>query len=264
MNTWQALRQIKELLEAATWPDAGGEVVFGQVVTTAGFSRANRPAIRYPLAVVTPAGMKADEAMEGLEDQAFEVAVWQKVEGDPYGESALTGGARAGGAISSDGRGLCEIEEQLKAELGKIAGANGVHLRVDAAGAAGSEEDPEDGYLAYRSYSFTGWLTAQRTYPPARSLRAEDGGGQADLTWRLPPDRFDRLSVVIRRAEGSTAPADVSSGTDVPVGGLVSSVEDTGLASGTYSYALFMGYDETEAGVADRYSSAITVTVEVA
>ena len=31
MNPWQAARQIRWLLAAATWPDAGGQLVFSQV-----------------------------------------------------------------------------------------------------------------------------------------------------------------------------------------------------------------------------------------
>ena len=261
MNAWQLLRQVKATLEAATWPDGAAEPVFGEVVCSAGFPRDGRIAVRMPLARVTLTTLTDDG--QGLLIQGVEVEVTQSVRGDRTGEVALIGGPRSAGQGSSSGRGLTEIEEVLYTSLAKIARLEGIQLRLDLATAAAAAQDAELGYLAWRTYEFSAWITQARTYLPATRLRGSDSGGGATLLWSLPPSRYDLLGLILRRASGSTAPAAITDGTGVAVTVTDTTVADA-LSAGTYSYSLWASYDETGAGAADRYSEAATVTVVVA
>lgn len=261
MNAWQLLRQIKTTLEDATWPDGATEPVFGEVVCSAGFPREGRLAVRMPLARVTLTSLTDDN--QGLLIQGVEVEVTQSVRGDRTGEVALIGGTRSAGQGSSSGRGLTEIEEVLYTSLAKIARLEGIQLRLDLATAAAAGQDAELGYLAWRTYEFSAWVTQARTYPAPTRFRGSDTGGDATLLWSLPPSRYDLLGLILRRASGSTAPAAIADGTGVALAVTDTTVVDT-LSSGTYSYSLWASYDETGAGAADRYSDPVTLTVVVA
>ncbi|HVF05950.1 MAG TPA: fibronectin type III domain-containing protein, partial [Frankiaceae bacterium] len=66
-------------------------------------------------------------------------------------------------------------------------------------------------------------------------LTARGGDGLIRLSWTAPADP---TGVVVRRAEGSTAPASTTDGTEVMASG--SGLTDTGLVNGqTYSYAVW-------------------------
>jgi len=114
-----------------------------------------------------------------------------------------------------------------------------------------------------REIGLKAWTTSIRSYPaPTRLTGAVPGGGVVNLTWSLPATRYDTYALVLRRAAGSTAPTSATSGTGVTVGALVTSVSDSP-GAGTFSYALFMGYDEINSPTssADRYSTGNNVTV---
>ena len=265
MNTWQALKQIKATLVAATWDDSPAELVFGDVVVSAGFDRESRPAVQFPLVRLRPLVLQVDEEEDALVVQRFELELTQQVRGDYTGEVSLIGGTRSSGQGGSDGRGLLELEEVVLSELGELARAQGIGLRLDVASAAAASSDKDFGYLAFRIYEFEAWLAAGRVYPEASRLAASDAGSQtASLTWANPSDRFDRSDLVLRRASGSTAPATIADGTDVSVGDSAESLSDAPGGAGTYSYSLFVGYDELAQGAPDRYSAAASVTVELA
>ena len=265
MNTWQLLRQLKSTLEVAAWSDSPTELVFGEVALSAGFSSDARPSVQFPLARVRPLGETPDEEEPGLVEVQIEVELTQRVYGDRTGEVGLVGGSRSSGQGGSDGRGLLEIEEELKSALGSLARVEGVGLRFDEASAAAAGEVDGFGYLVFRVYEFSAWLTEARTYPETRKLAAVDGGSQtADLTWENPATRYDRSDLVLRVASGSTAPASVTDGTGVTVGAAVELLSHAPGGAGTWSYSLFVGYDETNSGSPDRYSAAESVTIALA
>lgn len=94
-------------------------------------------------------------------------------------------------------------------------------------------------------------------------------GGDATLAWRVPPDRFDRFRVRLRRAAGATAPATSTDGTNVAIADLATGVTDSP-GAGEFSYALFGQYDETQGkdrggtpATAERDSVSVTRTVTV-
>jgi hypothetical protein len=88
------------------------------------------------------------------------------------------------------------------------------------------------------------------------------GGGSTVLTWNLPPARYDRNALILRRAAGTTPPASTTAGTGIAVGALVTTLLNTP-GVGTFSYSLFMGYDELNSTptTSDRFSAAATLTI---
>jgi len=110
-------------------------------------------------------------------------------------------------------------------------------------------------------YVFAATVSYERFYHSCEQFKAADAGsGNASLSWTIPPDRFDRDKVILRRAAGSTPPASATAGTGVTLSGdLATSVTDNP-GSGSFAYSLFGAYDES--GTA-RYSASRTQTVTV-
>lgn len=259
------MRQIKSLLSEATWPDAPNEVVFGQVLVSAGPSPAGLGQLRFPFALILPLDATTDDEEELLEVQRFEVRVVARVANDPWGETVLLGGARTAGQGSSGGRGLLELEEVINDTVAAVNEAGGIRLRLDGRSAVEANIDEELGYVGTRAFRIEAWTTADRSYAaPTRLTATDQGGGSVLLAWSLPPDRYDRFALILRRDAGATPPASPAAGTGVAVGALVTSVTDSP-GAGTFSYALFMGYDELTdpPATADRFSAGATVTVVV-
>lgn len=259
MNAWQVAKQLRSLLQEATWPD-GGSVVFGKVLISAGIDLGAEAQLRFPFARIWPLDMRPDPDEINLVSQRFAVQIVANVPGDCWGETVLVGGARGGGQGGSSGRGLMELEEVFFDAVSSLNETDGVRIRLSASGAAAAANSQDHGYVASRDYELQAWCSADRSYPPASRVSATDQGSQvARLAWTLPGERYDRVSVVVRRASGSTAPASVTDGTGVTVSGVPSTVDDSVGSAGTYSWAVFVGYDELGTGSADRYSPAAVV-----
>jgi hypothetical protein len=187
---------------------------------------------------------------------------------DDHGEAALIGWTRAAtqGQGKSTGRAADEVAGRLIEAIFTARGST-----IDSTHAIQARVIPVDRLIAVdgmqvvaRPFELEVYnATVARRYHVPKKLRATGGVGQVSLTWSLPPTRFDTLSVILRRAAGATAPATVTDGTGVTLASaLATSVTDSGLAAGTYSYSLFAAYDETTATptTADRYSSPATAT----
>lgn len=261
MNVWQATRQLRHLLLAATWPDGAAERVFGAVVVSQAASDRVLGNARLPLALIRVGGGVADDQEPRLVRESIEVVLMCQVPGDALGEAALIGGPRAGGVGSSGGRGLLELEEVLLGAAAKLGGSRGIRLRLAAKGHGAAQPDAVHGGIVARGYVFEAWLGSARSYPPPVNLVAEDqGGGEVTLSWELPPDRFDRLEVVLRRAAGATPPSSPTDGDAVALGSALATSVTDNPGAGTWSYALFAGYDETSSTptTTDRWSVAVS------
>lgn len=264
MNTWQVLRQLRYLLEQATWPDGEQASVFGRVVVSAGAQETGLSQIRFPFAVLAPSDASSDSEAPSLMVQNVDARLAVRVASDPWGQDALLGGPRGAGQGTSQGRGLLEVEEVFLSTLGSLLGLNGVRLKVKYQSAVAPVLDETHGYVALRDYRLEVWTTTERSYEaPTRLAGADQGGGSVDLTWALPATRFDLREVVLRRAAGATPPPSPTSGTGVSLPSLLPSAHTDSPGAGTHSYALFAGYDELSEGASSRYSTAATLTVAV-
>jgi len=205
--------------------------------------------IRTPVALVYPVNSSADP-QHGEQPQLIQatinITVVTTVPGDAVGEKTIIGG-NVPDNTKSEGKGILEIEEEVFNTIGSLQVDNGITISFQTANMRQPTYDPNFGYIAFRDLSFKCWCTVIRQYHPVSYLTATGGSGQVALEWGLPPDRFDRYRVVLRRASGGTAPATISDGTGVTLSAnLATSVTDTGLAAGTYSYSIFATYDEKD------------------
>lgn len=269
MNAWQVVRQLKALLEDAAWNDGNAEPVFGAVVVTSRKVEEIAGRLRLPAAILRVIDAQADRDNPELVTQRLEVAMVARVAADPLGETVVIGGARSGGQGSSQGRGLLELEEEVLSAVRALDERHGVRLRALWGGAAAVLDiGGQVGYAATAAVRFEAWTTTARSYPaPTRLAATANGAGEVALTWELPPDRYDRLEVILRRAAGATAPASVTDGTGVTLASALATSVTDDPGAGTFSYAIFAGYDDAlpwrggSGGTSDRYSSSDTATV---
>lgn len=268
MNRWQVEREIRARLAAAVWPDSpGAAVLTGGAVVSVSPPEALFPDRKPPFALVVSVGEKADRNHpERNAESRFQVVVVALGETDREGSTAISGGTRetSGGQGKSLGRGVGEVLEEVRRALQFLDGAAGLqgHLLADVTTGVRQVAGVELVATTLTLVAFG--LPNARSYSPPYRLTAVAGTGQVALTWRLPPARYDRRRVVLRRASGSTPPAAIDDGTGVTLSGdLATSVTVTGLAAGVHSFALFAAYDETGSSADERASSAVTATVTV-
>lgn len=261
MNELQCLKQMRYLLRAQEW--SSGVKVFQQnsVRVTLGPAEDGLRWMSPPLLMLRPDSVESDPLHDEQPDLircTVMGRIVQSIEGDDVGENVLLGANRSG-LTAAQNRGLFEIEEQMYAAVGKLNEINGVKLFCRMKGAVLADLDPVLGYIAWRDYSFEVFCTMNRFYHAATKFVATGGVGQVVLTWTLPPDRFDRQQMFLRRAAGITPPATVTDGTGVTLASaLATGVTDSGLAPGTYSYSLFAGYDDFEDNTVRSYSAAVS------
>ena len=271
MNEWQVLRQLKYILTQRTW-DGSGSVVFpsGCVKATEAMGeKVKRTGIRMPFSLVSPGDGQVDPEFNEEPDlirRNFRVSVMTLAPGDHAGERPLIGG-NIPDTTKSEGRGILEVGGEVLAAIKYAATDLGIVIEHKASGVATPILDADLGYILSQDHLFQAWVTGTRFYHPGINFAATGGVGQVSLTWGVPPDRYDRYRMVLRRAAGATAPTSISGGTGVTLASsLATSVTDIGLAAGTYSYALFATYDEKDGrpeGTPDtdqRVSDAVTKT----
>lgn len=256
MNQWQAARQIKYLLEAMRWPDGDAKRVISKAHVTAGPPDDMLSTLRPPFCLVSVQPVEPDEEEPELEAAGFDVILVCQADGGEGNQNALMGANRSGGQGASEGRGLLEVEEQVKLAIGKLTGANGIRAALLSTGGSAAERIEGGAYVVARRYSVRCWCTVRRHYDPPNYAAATGGAGQFTVTWVNPTTRYDSLLPIVRYTTGATAPSSATAGTGVS--GLTSastSANPTGLSAGTYSAAVFWSYDETGGGSAERYST---------
>ncbi len=241
MNDWQVARQLKYLLKAQAWP-GGTNKVFSDAIVSAGVDDEAYGNLPAPYAVVQPLDSRADPTNPLLwESGAFDVIVGVRVAGDMFGEYALIGNRLD--VLTSDGRGLLEVQEELYKAIARLTGADGVSFALAYKSAVAAAKPIEDAsYIAERTYRFEGTMSAKRSYHAPIDL-AKSG---TTLSWIMPPDRFDFWKVRLFVKSGSTAPTYEEAGaTEVTIADPTSDTSVTHAHSGSNTYAIFAVYDET-------------------
>lgn len=95
---------------------------------------------------------------------------------------------------------------------------------------------------------------------PVISLAGDPSDTQCVLTWVNPTDS-DLATIVVRRAAGSTAPANISSGTSITITGHPTTITDSGLTPSTqYSYGVWAV--DSNGNVSTR--ATVTITTDEA
>lgn len=273
MNRWQIAQQARYQLREAVWEGSVTKVFApGSVLVTAKPQAKAAAGLIMPAAFVRPMNATADP--EGNEEPGlwrgnFNIALFVAVPGDMFGEAQMIGAHRQG-QTDSDGRGILELEEELLRAVELLNRIDGVSIQFKAAAAPEPQIVDGLGYALWVDYGFEADFTRARQYHTAENfIGADAGSGNASLTWDVPPDRFDRYEVVLRRAAGSTAPASATAGTGVTLASVLATSVTDDPGAGTFSYALFGGYDEFKPDKAvgdlasDRFSDSRTLTVTV-
>jgi len=255
VNTLQMAEQLKYLLANDNWPDSPSDNTFGSVQVTDGPTEKALKELRMPIVLVTVGDTsEVDEEDPDLILQDFPLILVQAVLGDPMGERILIGGPRKS-LGSSDGRGILELEARLLDVVGKATGADGARAACAFVGSPPSQQ-VEGRMIGSRKYNLKAWCTRDEHFDPPVHLVAEPiGSGNVRLSWTVPPDRYDRLKIVLRRATGLVAPATVATGTDVALASdLAFGVTDSP-GVGTFSYSVWCGYTQIGAATSEKYSS---------
>jgi hypothetical protein len=159
MSPRQIVERIQAILAARTWP-AGSRVFSSVPATPRGVAEAIA-SNRMPCAFIQVGPGTPDPDDSGLVEQVVTVFVFVAVYGNAVGGNAILGANRTGGAGASQGRGLLEIETQVKAaiqQLGPADNVNLIEMPSSDASIVGPEQAP---HAAYREYSFRAWCTTQ-------------------------------------------------------------------------------------------------------
>lgn len=240
MNTWQLARQIKYLIRSRSWPESSPEKVFGDVIVSAALDEDTFGLLTFPYVIINPQDGDADTENAEWTRQVFSVVLGTRVEGGQFGEEALLGGVRSNGVAGSGGRGLLELEEELLAAISMLTGADGVNATSSYRTGAAAGIVQGIGYVAQRAYRIECMASRARYYHPPQNLRKSGG----NIVWTLPPDRFDRYKIILRKAAGATPPSGPTDGDDVPLGSdLATSVANSDT---TTAFAIFCEYDESQ------------------
>jgi hypothetical protein len=268
MNIWQVARQIQYLLKNQNWTGSSTKVFNSDSVvivpSESDIDALDRRLI-LPLCLLAPGAGQSDPQYGERGDliqQELSVILATENPNDPLGQAAMVGAVRES-TTDSRGRGVLELEQELFNAIKTVGQVNGIIIAAKGQGAGAARKDPEDTAYGIREYTWEVYCTTTNYYFPARRLAARPRTGEIDLTWQVAPDRYDRYRARLVRKAGSTAPTSPTDGTELTLSSaLATSFNDTGLAPGTYSYSVFMSYDDFSATPALdlRTSDPVSVT----
>lgn len=286
MNAWQAARQIKYLVQNATWADAPHGPVFGSVRITQGIGQDEAMGqVRFPAAFVALQDSESDGASPGLKMQRWQVTIVVANQGDIVGEAAMIGGQRSSVGYSG-GRGLLEVEEALLNVLNLADETSGLNVLLVASSAPEAAFAEEYGYVAERRFIFSSTLTTGRSYPAPNgsnalttSVGANSGGLKSvAVSWSAVEPRFDLHAAVavplisavgkllLVRKAGTSAPTTPADGTALTLASSYATgyADSLTTSSGSYTYGLFAQFDEFGDAVTSlRLSAPAVATVSV-
>lgn len=170
MNARQMAQQIRAVLAAATWPESGGELVFGdrQVYVVAGAPDDKELPPSAPFALVHLGVGTADPDDPNLIAQEFTVLTVSDVPGGRMGEAALVGGSKSSGGSSAN-RGVLELNDRVRAALKDLRGADGANLFLHTSATGAPIRLGAGRHAAVGETRFSGWVTAEPEFePPSR------------------------------------------------------------------------------------------------
>ena len=264
MTIWQLLNQLRYLLRAKTWPT--GEVLFApsSVICTEGGEEKAIAEMIPPLALLSGGSSLGDPDSgenPSVRKTTLKVLLLVCNENDRLGEAALMGAARA---EDSPGRGILEIEELLNATIEQLTAQSGVKVGFVASSDSDARFLPNRGYAIAKEHVFDAWVSTRRSYQPVTQLTAAVVAGTVTLAWKFPWAQWSARRAIVRRVAGSVAPTGPTNGTDVPLAGTPAGAGALGATdtpgAGTWSYGVWIAYDEYESGTDESYSGGVTKT----
>jgi len=250
----QLYRQLESLVLAETWPGTANRVFpSGSVLTAPALEEKALRLLRPPWVLFRVGSADVDPEHNEESDlslQTVEAVLAVRIPGGQLGRGAILGKNRQAG--ESKGAGILQVQARLLSAIRRLGPQNGISIGHVYKGAVGVKKIRDRDFELQRGYRFGAWVTADSTFPGATRFTATGGVGSATLAWALPGDRYDFVSVHVRRAVGAVPPATVADGVSAYQGVGVGFVD--ALAANTYSYSLFAEYDADEDGAVDSYS----------
>ncbi len=170
MNPWQMAQQLKHELATVAWPDST-DVVFGEhsVLVYAGALAEDQHPPAFPFALVTIGPGTADPDDPDLIEQTFNVLVAAEVAGDPMGEHAIIGGARAVGSRANAG--IAEVAERVRAAIERLTFYSGGTVVVSGQGTGSPAALGKGRHVVFDEYRVSAWCTSRPVYTAPQELR---------------------------------------------------------------------------------------------
>lgn len=170
MNPWQMAQQLKHELATVEWPGTEN-VVFGplSVLVYAGALTEDQHPPAFPFALVTIGPGTADPDDPDLIEQTFNVLVATEVAGDPLGEHAVIGGARAAG--SNANAGIAEVAERVRAAVERLTFFSGGSVVISGQGSGTPATLGKGRHVVFDEYRVTAWCTSRPVYTAPQELR---------------------------------------------------------------------------------------------
>jgi len=173
MDPGQFAQQIKHILGAAEWSD--GCEIFGEPGVSVVAGAPTAPPHAFPWALVSIQAGEFDQEDPELMRQSFGVYVGVRLPGDDLGEHAVIGGALGS---NGSGRGLVEVDVEVRRAVGKLTGADGCPVTLSAASASSTALLEDNTLLAMSELTVEAACTSLPSYASPQRLRDDSG------TWR--------------------------------------------------------------------------------
>jgi hypothetical protein len=254
MNPWQMAQQLKHELQTVTW-GTSSNTVFGNygvfVYAGAPPSEQEHPPA-FPFCLVTIGTATPDEDHPELLTQTFTVVVAVEVAGDPLGEQAVIGGARAS-QVGSSGAGIAQVAERVRFAIQNLTTYDGASIIVSGSGVGSPSVLGRGRQVVFDEYTVEALCTSQELYPAPQTLTASG----STWSWEAADssNRYDLAGYVLAFRDGDTPgerfedmTATVYEGNDLTV---------THEAAPNRVYHVFAEYQPTGGSGSVRYSPVV-------
>jgi len=239
VNPLQMALQIRHELQTVAWP-GGGDYVFGSsgVVVVGGTPTEEQIPAGFPWAMVIIGTGTADPDAPDLIEQQFTVVTAVEVAGDPHGEFAIIGGARAS-LLASAGAGVGEVAARTRAAIEDLTGADGATILLSTSNTGSTATLGRGKHLAMDELNLTAVCTSAPYYaPPQQFVRS---GGTWTWTGGQCSSRFDFVQYRMGYVAGTTPPDTPDDLDTVVYTGTSTTTTHTALPSKIY--AVFADYN---------------------
>lgn len=253
MNSWQLAQQLRHELATVVWAAGSGQVVFGErsVLVVAGSPAEEEIPPGFPFALVTIDAGEPDPDEPSLIVQGFSIAAVSEAAGDPMGEHAMIGSARADLGKSA-GAGILEVSERVRAAVQKLTGFDGAAIVVSGSAIGEPLNLGKGRHAVTQRFTLQAICTSQPFHAAPQQV-ARQGN---TIRWRGDhcEARFDFLRYRIFWATGTTPPATPAAGT-LAYTGTAREAAVTIVPGRTY--AIFADYDPRGTGTVAASSEPI-------
>lgn len=202
------LLQIRHELRNVVWPTVAGAKVFNTRNVRVFAGIADKAALpgSFPFVLLGQESGVADPDDPEFLTQSFRILTASMVLGDPLGEQALAGGP-APDLGKSAGRSVHELEERVRAAVGKLTGADGAKIMLSTSSLGSPIKVDVGRHLVVSEMSVEALCTSDLAYAAPQQI------AEAATIWTWEgvhvSDRFDFFQYRLGFKTGSTPAATV-------------------------------------------------------